>query len=318
MELVMKILVAEDEPNTRTLLSGALRKWGYDVVSVADGEAAWHELERGAIRLVVCDWEMPFLEGPDLCLRVRTQLRGPYIYFVLLTHHADSASIARGLDSGADDFLSKPFNPVELRARLEVGKRLLGLHDELLSKNEQLDALNEKLRYLAATDSLTQLGNRRSLDETMGPLHTLAAARGQTYGVLLLDIDHFKVINDRYGHPAGDRVLARTADALRGATREGDLVFRYGGEEYVVVALGTTVETLTGLAERLRVAVASTPMDTGTPHGAVNVTASLGCALYDGRESVEWPALVARADAALYIAKGAGRDRIVIAGGSGT
>jgi DNA-binding response OmpR family regulator len=147
----VRILVAEDEPNTRHLLSGALRKWGYEVVTAADGEEAWTVLERDPIRLVVCDWEMPHLEGPDLCLRVRSQIRSPYIYFVLLTHYADSESIARGLDSGADDFLSKPFNPVELRARLEVGKRLLRLHDELLAKDDELDRLNEKLRLLAAT-----------------------------------------------------------------------------------------------------------------------------------------------------------------------
>jgi diguanylate cyclase (GGDEF)-like protein len=313
----MRILVADDEPNTRHLLAGVLRKWGYDVVAVADGEAAWAELEREPIRLVVCDWEMPLLEGPDLCARIRKQLRSPHVYFVLLTHHADSESIARGLDAGADDFLSKPYNPTELRARLEVGKRLLLLHDELLAKNGELDRLNETLRHLASTDALTQLGNRRSLEETMGQLHPLAAERGDTYGVLLLDIDRFKAVNDRFGHAAGDRVLAGAADAVRSATRRGDLLFRYGGEEYVVIARGATGATLTALAERVRVTVAAWPMETGTPSGQIQITASLGCAWFDGREQIGWQALVSRADEALYAAKDSGRDRYVVAGGEG-
>lgn len=310
----MKILVAEDEPNTRHLLSGVLRKWGYEVVAVADGEEAWRELASGTIRLVVCDWEMPLLEGPELCARVRERLRSPHVYFVLLTHHADSESMARGLDAGADDFLSKPYNPVELRARLEVGKRLLDVHDDLLNKNEQLDRLNETLRQLATTDALTQLGNRRSLDETMGPLHQLAREHHQTYALLLLDIDRFKSINDRFGHVAGDMVLASTADALRSATRKGDLVFRYGGEEYVVIARGASNEAMTTLAERLRVAVGTQPVDIGAVSDPLNVTISIGCALFDGDEAVEWQALIARADAALYTAKDSGRNRFVVAG----
>lgn len=310
----MRILVVDDDANTRVLLSGALRKWGYQVVAVADGEEAWLELERDPNQLVLCDWEMPNLEGPDLCLRVRARIPSPYVYFVLLTHHSDSQSVARGLDSGADDFVSKPFNPVELRARLEVGKRMLRLHESLLAKTQELDRLNEKLRHLAATDSLTQLGNRRGLEETMGPLHALATERGQTYGVLLLDIDHFKSINDRFGHPTGDRVLSATAEALRSVTRGSDLVFRYGGEEYVVVASGTNTAALRGLAERLRIAVANQAIDTRTPAGIVHISVSLGGALFDGREAVDWRTLVARADAALYAAKNAGRNCFVVTG----
>lgn len=307
----MKILVAEDEATTRLLLAGTLRKWGYDVVAVEDGEAAWGKLQTGDFRLVLCDWEMPGMDGVELSQKIRGRSADlPYLYFVLITNHADSQSVARGLAAGADDYLRKPFDPVELRARLEVGSRLLKLQDQLLSKNKELDALNDQLRQLASTDALTSLENRRSLDETAASIHDSGVANRRSYGLLILDIDHFKSINDRFGHPVGDAVLSTIAAALRDATRGSDRVFRYGGEEYVVIFPDATAATLSKLAERLRGAVAQCQVDANGE--VVRVTTSVGAALFDPGETVGWREILRRADAALYVAKQSGRDRTVV------
>jgi len=310
----MKLLVVEDEPTTRMLLQHSIRRWGYDVVAVENGALGWDELRKGDVRLVVCDWEMPVLDGPALCQRVRELCIDFYIYFVLLTHHADSDFLARGLAAGADDYLSKPLNPVELRARLEVGKRLLALHDELLTKNAELDQMNKRLSFLAGTDSLTLLPNRRSFDESMGQLHEVAARRAQPYGILVVDLDHFKSINDRFGHSAGDTALSSMANVLRSATTESDFVFRYGGEEFVVIVGAASEAALLAVAERIRESVAKARIVIGSGE-PLRLTTSVGATIYDGSEQVAWTAVLERADAALYTAKRGGRDRVVVASG---
>lgn len=310
----MKLLVVEDEPGTRMLLQGSIRRWGYDVRAVENGGEAWEELRKGDIRLVVCDWEMPVLDGPSLCQRVRELCVDHYVYFVLLTQHADSESLARGLAAGADDYLSKPLNPVELRARLEVGQRLLALHDELLARNAELDQMNKRLAYLAGTDSLTLLPNRRSLDESMGALHEIAHRRRLPYGLLVVDMDHFKRVNDRFGHSTGDAVLAAAASALRAATTESDFVFRYGGEEFVAFVGATSSHALMTVGERIRNAISEVKIYAGTGD-RVDLTASVGGAVFSGVAPAEWRGVLERADAALLSAKRNGRNQVVLAEG---
>jgi two-component system cell cycle response regulator len=308
----MRILVAEDDRTTRLLLTRALSSWGYDVLAVPNGEEAWAALSREKIRMLVSDWEMPLLEGPALCRRLREGSLA-YVYALLLTTHKDPARLVEGLDAGADDFVTKPFNPAELRARLGVGRRVLGLQDDLAAKFEELERANAQLARIAGTDPLMNIGNRRSFEEAIAMASEQVAREKGSYGVLMIDVDHFKKVNDRYGHATGDRVLSAVANALTTAKGPADQVFRYGGEEIVLVSPDQTASGLAALGERLRLAIAALRVE--REGSVLGVTASFGAALADGGE-IPWGTLVERADRALYASKEAGRDRVTLFSGS--
>jgi two-component system cell cycle response regulator len=303
----MKILVAEDDRVTRLVLTRALAGWGYEVVAVSDGEEAWQALSREKMRLLVSDWEMPRLEGPDLCRRIR-QASMNYVYALLLTTHKEPDRIVEGLDAGADDFITKPFNPAELRARLGVGRRILQLQDDLAEKVDELERANGQLAKVASTDPLMNIGNRRSFELAIGRASQVAAREGTNYGVLMIDVDHFKMVNDRYGHAMGDRVLSAVAASLVSAKGEHDELFRYGGEELVLISPGQTAAGLHALGERLREVVSALRVERrdGEP---LQVTTSLGAAVAQGA-TPRWEALVELADQALYASKEAGRNRV--------
>lgn len=307
----MRVLVVEDDVTTRLLLSGTLRKWGYEVTAVGDGEDGWEEVKKRETRLVITDWEMPRLDGAGLCKRIRTQLGSHYIYVLLLTNYKDADHIVQGLSAGADDFISKPFNPLELQARMAVGQRILSLQDDLMSKNGELERLNLQLARIAATDALTQLGNRRSFDDALSRVHALSLRHGRAYGMLMADLDHFKSVNDRFGHAMGDKVLAEVAAAFRNATRSEDELFRYGGEEIAILTREQSPQGLEALCERLCQAAAGVRIEAGD-RAPVKITVSIGAALHDGKERVEGSALVERADEAMYAAKREGRNRYVL------
>lgn len=304
----IKVLVVEDEATTRMLVVGSLRKWGYDVAAAGDGEQAWEVVSKGDVRLVITDWDMPRLDGIGLCRRIRAEMPAQYIYVLLLTNYKDPEYVVQGLSAGADDFVSKPFNPLELRARMSVGGRILTLQDDLVAKNDELARVNGELARIAITDALTQLGNRRRFDEVLEQTHALSLRHGRPYGVLMADLDHFKAINDRFGHAVGDKVLADVAAAFRGATRNEDELFRYGGEEIVVLTREQTSAGLAALCDRLCAAARLVTID-GTN---LSVTVSIGAALHDGLEQIEALGLLQRADEALYVAKGDGRNRYVL------
>jgi two-component system chemotaxis response regulator CheY len=301
----VKILVAEDDRATRLLISRALASWGYEVVIANDGEEAWDILSRERLRMLISDWEMPRLEGPTLCKRIR-ESDLPYVYALLLTAHQDGARLVEGLEAGADDFVGKPFKPAELRARLGVGRRILALQDDLAAKYETLERANAQLATIAGTDPLMNIGNRRSFEERIQQV----SARGSTYGIIMVDVDHFKTVNDRYGHATGDRVLAAVAKALCGVEEPAVEIFRYGGEEIVVVSSERTAEGLVSLAERLRQSLAAVRIEHAD--GVIGVTASFGAAVADAAER-EWKGVVERADGALYASKESGRDRVTLA-----
>jgi diguanylate cyclase (GGDEF)-like protein len=308
----VKILIAEDESTTRALLGRTLERWGHQVVSARDGEEAWEAL--GAhpdLRILVTDWEMPRLDGPALCERLRASPKAQYVYVIMLTSHRDPLHTVQGLDAGADDYVCKPFNPAELRARLGVGRRLVGLQDELEVKHRELDVANAELRRLASTDPLMQIGNRRSFDDAMVRRHALASVGGRPYGVMMVDVDHFKSFNDRYGHAFGDQVLTAVAAAAGQALGTDAELYRYGGEEIVAMAPDTNRDRLLVLGDHLREAVASLRLwPPGFEH-PTGVTCSVGIAAYDPTEELTAQALIERADAALYHAKRAGRNRVV-------
>jgi two-component system, cell cycle response regulator len=296
-----RILIAEDDPVSRRLLEAFLVKWGYQVVTATDGLDALRILEgEDSPPLAVLDWMMPGLEGPQVCQRIRAHPDRPYVYVLLLTARSQQDDILRGLDSGADDYLTKPFDAPELRARLHVGQRILDLQNRLI-------AAREELRFRATHDELTGLANRRVSLDAVSREHARQSREGGTFGIVLIDLDHFKNVNDTLGHLAGDAVLKEAARRIASCVRPYDTVGRYGGEEFLVVAPMCDRPGSVRLAERIREFLQSTPIDTGT--GPLAVTASCGIAISIPAKPLDPKQLLRLADEALYRAKELGRNR---------
>lgn len=298
----MKVLVAEDDLVQLRLLEVTLTKWGYQVLSARDGESAWRllQLEEGPI-LAILDWMMPGYSGPQLSRLIRDQSAKLYTYIILLTARKDKESIIEGMDAGADDYLAKPYILDELAARIRAGKRILHLQEELVKAQEAL-------REEAMRDPLTHLWNRRTIFQRLEAELRAAKTSQQSVGVIIADLDHFKNINDTYGHIFGDHVLLETVKALQSALRPRDSIGRFGGEEFIAVLPQCGFDEAISAAERLRVAVANRPLQ----HGGqpVPVTISLGCSasIPGADHSVEM--LLRAADEALYESKHQGRNRV--------
>jgi len=295
----MKILIAEDDSTSRLLLKRVLTGWGYEVTATADGEEALRELlADDAPRLAILDWMMPGIDGVDVCRRVRARETRQPPYIILLTALDEKGDVVTGLEAGADDYVGKPYDPDELRARVAVGRRLVEINERLLEAQEALEVL-------ARTDALTGLLNRRAI---IGELET-EMARGHREGgrlsVGMLDIDHFKDVNDTYGHAAGDAVLREVVTRMASVLRPYDRLGRFGGEEFLVILPQSDEAALGIVLERMRADVAAGPIVIGDV--GVAVTVSLGGAVHEGETT---DGLIARADAALYAAKHAGRNRV--------
>jgi diguanylate cyclase (GGDEF)-like protein len=302
----VRILIADDEPISRRMLQSLLGKWGYEVETAEDGDAAWEKLKSPeAPRIALLDWMMPGRNGVDVCKALRTQRPEPYTYLLLLTAKDAKESVVEGLESGADDYLTKPFNPQELKARIRVGLRLLNLEDNLVQAREMM-------RFKATHDALTGVWSRGAILESLEKEIWRSRREGLSLGVLLADLDHFKSVNDTYGHSAGDTVLQEATKRMQRGVRPYDAVGRYGGEEFLVLLPGCNGAETKQKAEMLREAVSSDPI--GTPTAELNVTMSIG-----GAATADWPAesanqILQMIDSALYRAKEAGRNRTVMAG----
>lgn len=305
-----RILIAEDDPVSRRVLQAFLAKWEYDVSAAADGIEALSVMEQpDAPELAVLDWMMPGLDGPEVCRKVRELADRPYTYILLLTARGQKDDLLRGLDSGADDYLTKPFDSQELRARLRVGQRILDLQRNLI-------AAREELRFRATHDMLTGIPNRAMVLEAAQRESFRQLREGGLFSVILLDLDHFKGVNDSYGHICGDQVLREAARRIAACTRTYDTVGRYGGEEFLVVAPTTDGPGCLALADRIRQAIEQTSF--ATDAGSLHVTASCGVASVAGHNALSAADVLKMADAALYRAKAAGRNRSEITGGNGT
>lgn len=290
----MKILIAEDQPTAAIFLSHTLEQMGHHVVVASDGEKAWRMLREGDAPLLISDWVMPNLDGPELCRRIRAAGGERYIYIILLTSRDQRDDKLKGLRAGADDFLIKPPDPDELAVRLEIAERILAVHDRLARQNS-------RLAELATIDELTGTKNRRRFREDLDLLFTQAIRLRSPLSLIMLDIDHFKRFNDTFGHPAGDEVLHRVGSILNTAVRAHDVVARYGGEEFVVLLPTTEADEALEVAERLRIAISTRTW----LHR--QVTASLGVAtkLPDVSSAA---ILLNQADQALYQSKERGRN----------
>jgi two-component system, cell cycle response regulator len=301
----MKILLADDEPIARTMLEHWLAGWGYQVTLARDGESALKALkDDNELRLLVVDWVMPKKDGIEVCKAIRSGPQEPYVYIVLLTAKDDKSDIIAGLDAGADDYLVKPCNPLELKVRLRAGRRVIELQ-------EQLVKARESLRFEAMHDSLTGLLNRGAVLEHLTKELVRASRRGAPVSVLMGDLDHFKVINDTHGHAAGDAVLRETARRLKAGVRAYDSVGRLGGEEFIAVLPECDAKTGLSVAQRLCRSLSDTPTQfAGTP---IPHSISIGVASTDQFGSSNAAELIRAADAALYRAKHAGRSRALLA-----
>jgi two-component system cell cycle response regulator len=296
----MRALIADDDPVNRRLLQALLTKWDYEISVAADGATAWQMLQAdGAPRLALLDWMMPGMDGVEVCRRIRSRQDGAYTYVLLLTARDGHRDVLEGLEAGADDYLTKPFDPEELRVRLRTGKRILDLENRLL-------AAQVSLAFEAAHDSLTELWNHRAILESLQRELVRAAREHTSLGVVLLDVDHFKQVNDRHGHLAGDDVLREVSRRMQASVRSYDGVGRYGGEEFLVILPTCSAAEALEKAEQIRRVIADQPFQ--TCDGPLRITASLG-ALGSAAGLYQDPsALLQAVDAALYRAKDAGRN----------
>lgn len=300
-----KVLLADDEPVQRMLVGRMLSRAGYEVIAVADGEQAVARLSQGDISLLVTDWEMPKLDGLSVCRQVRSMGLDHYVYSIVVTSRDAVEHVVMGLQAGADDYLVKPVLEPELLARLATGKRLVDLERSLRAANE------ENLR-LSRTDALTGVFNRRYLMDQLRSELERSKRYKHPLSLMLCDVDHFKKVNDTYGHQTGDEVLIEFAKNLRQSLRETDWIARYGGEEFVVVLPETDLEGAELVAERCRALVAGTPIRTSTE--VLNITASFGVSGWQPGmpDDLILDKLIAAADVGVYSSKSGGRNRVTV------
>jgi two-component system, cell cycle response regulator len=298
----MRILIAEDDLTSRTMLMAIVKKWGYEPVAVIDGSAALAALqEEGAPQLAILDWNMPGMNGLDVCRKLRESNPADPPYIIFLTSRSEKDSIIEGLEAGANDYVIKPHDNGELLARIRVGQRMLEMQNAM---NVAKNALTHQAMY----DSLTGILNRRAILETLQKEMCRAMRQGSALSIGMCDIDHFKLVNDNHGHQTGDDVLCGFVHTIQNSLRNCDFIGRYGGEEFLIVAPGS----LGGedvLYERLRARVAEQGINTRS--GEISVTVSIGVVRVTAASTVD--DLLAAADAALYHAKNSGRNRVVYA-----
>lgn len=298
----MRILIADDDALSRRLLEKTLQRSGYQVTAVENGRQAAEQLVRlDSPRLALLDWMMPELDGPGVCREVRTRTDHGYVYMILLTSKESKEDIVTGLKSGADDYLTKPFDAEELKARLRTGRRILDLEDRLVEAREQM-------RFKATHDHLTSLWNRGVIMDLLNRELVRSTREKSSLALLLCDVDHFKRVNDTYGHVIGDEVLREVANRLVSGVRSYDFVGRYGGEEFLVVLINCEPSSASMRAEELRMSMAAHPIQTSS--GSVQVTFSGGLLLSSDWGPQPLEELLSEADSALYAAKAAGRNCI--------
>jgi diguanylate cyclase (GGDEF)-like protein len=297
----MNILIADDDAVSRRLLEKTLQQAGYEVTAVKDGRQAIEKLcDPAGPRLALLDWMMPLFDGPAVCSEVRKRRGQTHVHIVLLTSRNSKEDIVAGLESGADDYLVKPFHPAELMARLRVGVRILQLEDNLLQAREDM-------RYKATHDSLTTLLNRGLILEMLPQELNRTRRERSGIAVMLGDLDHFKKVNDTLGHLVGDEVLREVGRRLVEAVRPCDVVARYGGEEFLVVITQCNDMNVLARAEQIRTAIGERPISTS--RGPVSITISIGISVGHGEDTMTMEGILREADNALYAAKAAGRNR---------
>jgi two-component system, cell cycle response regulator len=305
----MNILVADDDPTSRLIVAAALGSLGHECQTVTDGAEAWEAFRSQRPDVVISDWMMPGLNGLELCRNIREHDPSRYVYFIMVSGQGLLDEILEGMAAGADDYLVKPLNPDDLQARLIAAARVTSLHGQLAQQRTELEALNHDLAAIARRDPLTELGNRRALQEDLERLEAQVTRYGHRYCMGLLDVDYFKSYNDAYGHQAGDEVLRAVAAQLKAKARSGDALYRYGGEEFLCIFPEQSMASGTHAIERMRAGVEQLAvLHADTPRGVLTVSA--GVAMLDPDHIRSASAVLKEADIALYRAKKLGRNRV--------
>ncbi len=325
-----RILIVDDSPDNIAIASMILEKDNYEIMTASSGAQALEMAHKTRPDVILLDIQMPQMDGFQVCqhLKANPDTDGIPVLFVSAVHR-DAESVSRGLSMGGDDYITKPFNSMELRARVNVLARLKRHVDELLEKNFELEAANQALAHsierltqaqkvleqLAITDPLTGLYNRRYFEERMQETFSLIGRQKVSIHLLMFDLDHFKVVNDRWGHSVGDAVLVHFSEIMRHCVRRHDIIARIGGEEFVVAMLNIPLEQAQRAAERIRNEIESVPYKVGPE--SIPVTTSVGLAMLpvvdDPGTAITLNGLLKMADDALYRAKSEGRNRLVIA-----
>ena len=299
----MRILIAEDDLTSRAILTAAVEKWGYESIPANDGEAAWKVMQKpDAPKLVILDLNMPRLDGLEVCRRIRKMdsLDPPYI--IILTSRDGKADVVKGLEAGGNDYISKPYDTAELQARIKAGQRMIELQSSL-------NAARKAMEHQAMHDPLTGVLNRRAIMNMLQKEISRAKRSSGSFSVGMYDIDHFKQVNDTYGHQVGDDVLCAVVQCIQGSLRKYDLFGRYGGEEFLVVAPDSSGSPEESLYRRTCTCIAQKPIEARNRSIAVSV--SIGVAAGNGDSTVD--ALLENADAALFRAKEQGRNCVCYA-----
>jgi two-component system chemotaxis response regulator CheY len=309
----MKILVVEDEPASAHLVEHTVHNFGHEALIVPNAGAAWEALQTSEWRIIISDWMMPGEDGLSLCRRIRAAALPFYAYIIILTARTERQDLLDALSAGADDFLVKPLDPDELRVRLLVGERIVGLETRLRQANDALRKYAADLDQLSKVDALMGIGNRAAFEARLCELQAWAREGGRSFGIVMCDVDHFKVYNDSLGHQRGDQILRQVADAVKRGVRATDRAFRYGGEEIVLLLPDVDVEGAAHVAERVRRQVQGVRFELDGTDAPFRITISCGVASYPDYAQGPADALgpVETADHALYEAKRRGRNRVV-------
>jgi two-component system cell cycle response regulator len=305
----MKILIAEDDIISSKILQKNLLDWGYYVVPARTGAEAWRALQDEELRVALLDWMMPGMDGIEVCRKIRRRKKYKYTYIILLSAKDRKQDIIAGLSSGADDYMTKPINFLELRARLQTGRRIIDLEDKLLYVQNQL-------KDIASRDSLTKIWNRGESTKFLSEELERGQREGVPTGVILLDIDYFKRINDFYGHDIGDQALLQVVSRIKKNIRKSDKTGRYGGDEIIILLPRCSSSEITKIAERLRLSVSRTGIKTDLDR--IPLTISVGCVSTDVTGILSPDKFIKVADEALLKAKSQGRNCIVVADGTST
>jgi two-component system cell cycle response regulator len=311
----LKVLIADDERDCRDFLEEAVRSLGYSCSIARDGLEAWELYEADRADVILCDWRMPRLDGLGLCKKVRgDDAERPYTHFIFVTANGDKAHFIHGMHAGADDYIAKPVDLDELEARLEAAGRVVAQQRRLHARNSSLRHDSERQRLAARTDALTDAFNRLALTEDLAALAARASRYGHKYCAALCDVDEFKAYNDHFGHLPGDEVLRRLAGAIRGELRRGDVFYRYGGEEFLVILPEQSLAEAALGMDRVRLGIERLAIPHAPSARRPFVTISVGVSAMRRVPVESIDAWLRRTDAALYVAKAGGRNSVAVEG----